>query len=97
MSKRRAPRHARPPSIIPKRVHIRVVSRNEENGHWNVIGETDDGKQVALADIGGVQHLGDGIDVAHARGVELRISDEVYAWMHEYKDAWYPRPPSAKR
>ncbi len=84
------------PSVVPVRVHLRVVSRNAERGNWNVVGETDDGR-LAITEVEGVQDVGDGIDAAHARGVQLRISDEVYALMHEYKDAWYPRPPSARR
>lgn len=67
MPKRRAGRLGHPPSIIPKRVHIRVLSRHEGNGDWNVVGETDDGKQVPLDEISGIRDLGDAIDAAHAR------------------------------
>ncbi len=84
------------PSTLQERVHLRVVSRNDDLGNWDVVGETDDGRP-AVTDVVGVQDVGDGIDAASARGVELRISDEVYSVMHDYKDAWYPRPPSVKR
>jgi hypothetical protein len=77
------------------RLHIRVLGRNEELGNWNAIGETDDGTRMP-ADFWGVQDIGDGIDFAAARGVELRVAEDVYADMQTYGDAWYPRPKAVR-
>lgn len=76
------------------RLYIRVLGRNEEHGNWNAIGETDDGTRMPAEDFWGVQDIGGGIDAAAARGVELRVAEDVYADMQTYGDAWYPRPKS---
>jgi hypothetical protein len=73
-----------------RRLHIRALSRNEENNCWNAIGETDDGEQVEAPDFWGVQDVGGGISAAMARGVELRVSEAVYAEMNEYGHSWFP-------
>jgi hypothetical protein len=77
------------------RLHIRVLERNED-GTWLAVGELDDGTRMPAWDVWGVMDLGDGISAALNRGVELRVSEEVYAEMQSWGDAWYPRPGSVR-
>jgi hypothetical protein len=83
------------PGVRP-RLHIRVLGRNAEQGYWDAVGEADDGTRMKAEDFWGVQDIGDGIDAAAARGVELRVSKDVYAQMQTCGDAWYPRPDSVR-